>query len=168
MKLLLAIIITIICMLLILRLFNSTQSTATDKIPELSDGLLLKCPNSPNCINSEYPEHKDHYLPPFNIPESANKQIMAQAETVLLEMGAYIITRSEHYLAATFSSRVFKFIDDFQLRLNDNGQLLHIRSASRTGYSDLGVNKQRVKHFLQLMNTHINSITINKAKSENE
>jgi len=168
MKILLAIIITIICLLLILRLFNSTQNTDASKIPDLSDGHLLKCPDSPNCVNSEYPDHKDHYLPPFTIPESANKQIMAQAETILVEMNAHIITASDNYLAATFSSRVFQFIDDFQLRLDNTSQTLHIRSASRTGYSDLGANKQRVEYFLQLMNTHINNITINKVNSENE
>jgi len=168
MKLLLAIIITIICVLLILRLFNSTQSTATDKIPGLSGGLLLKCPDSPNCINSEYPQYKDHYLPALNIPEPASRQIMAQAEAVLVDMGAHIITSSEHYLAATFSSTVFKFIDDFQLRLDNTRHILHFRSASRTGYSDLGVNKQRVEYFLQKMNTLTNTITINKVSTKNE
>ena len=164
MKILLAIIITIICLLLILRLFNSSQSTAKDKIPGLSDGLLLKCPDSPNCINSEYPDHKDHYLSPFNVPESASREIMVKAETILVEMDAHIITTSDNYLAATFSSSFFKFIDDFQIRLDNTSQTLHIRSASRTGYSDLGVNKQRVEYFLQLMNNKI----INKVNSENE
>jgi len=159
MKLILAIIITISCILLVLRLFNSTQSTVADKIPGLSDGLLVKCPDSPNCINSEYPDHKAHYLPPFTIPESANKHIMAQAEAVLVEMGAHIITSSEHYLTAIFSSSVFKFIDDFQLRLDAPRHTLHIRSASRTGYSDFGVNKQRVEHFLQLLNNKVNKVS---------
>lgn len=80
---------------------------------------------------------------------------MLLAKTTLLEMNAYIIKAENNYLAATFTSSLFKFVDDFELRLDNDGNKLHIRSASRLGYSDFGVNKRRVEHFLELMNTRL-------------
>ncbi|MCU7800664.1 MAG: DUF1499 domain-containing protein [gamma proteobacterium symbiont of Lucinoma myriamae] len=50
---------------------------------------------------------------------------------------------------------MFKFFDDFELRLDNTTHKLHIRSASRVGYSDFGVNKRRVKRFLKLMNNKL-------------
>ena len=115
------------------------------------DGYLLICPDKPNCINTEYPGQTNHYFPALDFPDNKNTQIMMLSKTALLEMGAEIIKENNNYLAATFTSSLFKFVDDFELRLDKANHVLHIRSASRTGYSDFGVNKRRVKRFIELI-----------------
>jgi uncharacterized protein (DUF1499 family) len=47
-------------------------------------------------------------------------------------------------LWATFTSKVFRFVDDVELRLDPQNNCIQVRSASRIGYSDLGVNRQRI------------------------
>ncbi|NOQ80463.1 MAG: DUF1499 domain-containing protein [Gammaproteobacteria bacterium] len=133
------------------------QLAKENKGPGIVDGHLLNCPDKPNCINTEYPEQTSHYLSPLDFPESKNEQIMTLAKTTLLEMGAEIITADNNYLAATFTSSLFKFTDDFELRLDNITHKLHIRSASRVGYSDFGVNKRRVELFLKLIKKQIKS-----------
>jgi len=69
------------------------------------------------------------------------------AKSVLTQMGGVLIKVKEHTLSATFTSSIFKFVDDFEIRQDTTARKLHIRSASRTGYSDFGVNKKRVQLF---------------------
>lgn len=147
---------TLILLLFLTSGFTMAKPLAKEhKTPGIVDGHLLNCPDKPNCINTENPEQTSHYLPPLDFPESKNEQIMTLAQTTLLEMGAEIVKVDNNYLAATFTSSLFKFVDDFELRLDNNTHKLHIRSASRVGYSDFGINKRRVKRFLKLTNNKL-------------
>ncbi len=149
-----------IAILLTISLLSANTIEKKEKSPSLLNGSLLICPNKPNCINSEYPEQTSHYLPPFVIPNDQYTQIVSIAKNILLEMGATIITENNDSLQATFTSSLFKFVDDFELRVDQTSHILHIRSASRVGYSDFGVNKRRVKHFLERINqAHIKQVT---------
>lgn len=129
---------------------------------------LLSCPDKPNCINTEHPDDTSHYLPPLNFPDSAKEQVIPLAKTIIREMGGNILQMNtkenlqaeNNYLAATFTSSLFKFVDDFELRQDNTSHKLHIRSASRTGYSDFGVNKRRVKQFSQQFINQIKSLPI--------
>ena len=71
---------------------------------------------------------------------------------ILSQMGGEVVVQQEHYVAATFSSPLFGFIDDFELRFDPATGQLHVRSASRVGYSDGGVNRKRVNQFRQRLN----------------
>jgi len=68
---------------------------------------------------------------------------MAQAKAALTSLGGTITSESDDYISATFTSSLFKFVDDVELRPGDDG-VVHIRSASRVGYSDRGANKKRI------------------------
>ena len=59
-----------------------------------------------------------------------------------------IVSRTDRYLHATFTSRLFRFVDDVEFRVDESQGLLHFRSASRMGYSDLGVNRKRMQEFV--------------------
>jgi len=61
----------------------------------------------------------------------------------IFDMGGVITSESSDYISATFMSSLFKFVDDVELRPGAAGEV-HIRSASRVGYSDRGVNRKRV------------------------
>jgi uncharacterized protein (DUF1499 family) len=56
-----------------------------------------------------------------------------------------IVTAEECYLHAEFTSALFRFVDDVEFLLDDGTKTIHVRSASRVGYSDLGVNRRRVE-----------------------
>ncbi len=113
------------------------------------------CPDKPNCINSEYADDKAHYLPPLDYPATAEDKVMPLAKKVIQQMGGQIQTQDRHFLAATFTSSIFRFVDDFEVRQDSSSQQLHIRSASRTGYSDFGVNKRRVKTFIEQLKSQL-------------
>ena len=53
--------------------------------------------------------------------------------------------RDERYLWATFSSRVFRFVDDLELRMDAPARAIHVRSSSRIGRTDFGANRKRVE-----------------------
>jgi len=65
-------------------------------------------------------------------------------------MGGNIQMESNGYLAASFSSAIFGFVDDFELRIDAQQKIIHVRSASRIGKSDMGVNNKRVELFKTL------------------
>ena len=60
-------------------------------------------------------------------------------------MGGDLVVDESSYLTATFRSRVFGFVDDLEIRFDTEMPIIHLRSASRVGYSDRGVNRKRVK-----------------------
>jgi uncharacterized protein (DUF1499 family) len=59
-------------------------------------------------------------------------------------MRGTIHSEGNNYLAATFSSRIFRFVDDFEIRVDPALKIVHIRSASRVGRGDMGINKKRL------------------------
>ena len=107
------------------------------------DGPLDPCPNTPNCVNSERFNGKSS-IKPLQVSSSFLKSWQA-LQRVLQEEGGRIETLSDTFLHATFRSRIFRFVDDVTCRLDQANKLIHIRSASRLGYSDLGVNRKRVE-----------------------
>ena len=110
---------------------------------------LKPCPDSPNCINTEFSENTSHYIPPLIYHKENSAEVLGKAEQLILDMGGHIVQNKGNYIAATFTSMIFRFVDDFEIRNDEENHTLHIRSASRTGYSDFGVNKKRVEAFLK-------------------
>lgn len=74
-------------------------------------------------------------------------------QTVIEGLGGNINDRQPTYLWATFTSRIFRFIDDVELRLEPEEKIIHIRSGARVGYADFGVNKKRVETIRKLFAT---------------
>jgi uncharacterized protein (DUF1499 family) len=68
-----------------------------------------------------------------------------RAKRTISEMGGKIVREDDCYLWATFSTRLFRFIDDLELRLDEENGVIHVRSSSRVGYSDIGANRRRVE-----------------------
>ncbi len=147
--LLIAVLAAVIVLLVFLLLGIQSKSGAA---PGLKGGALSQCPTSPNCACSEYPNDREHYVMPINYDPTNPAAPMEQVKAVILQMGGKLAEQTDpqtHYLAATFSSRFFRFVDDLELRYDAESKLLHIRSASRVGHSDLGVNAKRVEAIRQ-------------------
>lgn len=144
-------------LLIIVLIIVILLTTACSQAEQISAGVhtlkssqqLKSCPDTPNCINTEYPEKTAQYVPPLVYDETRADQIMIMAKNTILQMGGSIIKEEPNYLSATFTSMIFRFVDDFEVRNDVNNHTLQIRSASRTGYSDFGVNKRRVEAFLK-------------------
>ena len=108
------------------------------------NGQLTQCPEKPNCVCSEYQDDTAHAIAPIQIPEGEEDKALPVIKETILELGGVIQNESETYLASTFTSKFFRFTDDVEIRLDSAEGLLHIRSASRAGYSDMGANQARV------------------------
>ena len=125
--------------------------------PGLVDGKLAPCPDKRNCVCSEFANDSLHYIEPVLIEGRSIESVMATAATMLQDMGGDIQQQTDSYLAATFSSDLFGFVDDLELRFVSDENLVHIRSGSRVGDSDLGVNRKRVEQFKnRLLNANAN------------
>ncbi len=109
------------------------------------------CPDSPNCVSSIATDiqHRIEPLHSSGDPESAWQHLK---ETVAKIPRTVIVVDEEHYLAAECRSRVFGFIDDLELSLNPGDGRIEVRSAARTGHSDLGVNRKRVEELRRVSN----------------
>jgi uncharacterized protein (DUF1499 family) len=66
---------------------------------------------------------------------------------------AVIVTDDGNYIHAEFTSRLMGFVDDVEFLADPASDQVHVRSASRLGHSDLGVNGERVKMIRELMTT---------------
>ena len=140
-----------------------TNNQADKKNPLLGihkNGYLAACPDKPNCVSSETHTKSlpQSHINAISYPIEFNDSAMSIAEEILIDMGAHIITSDAKYIGATFCSKIFAFVDDFELRLQSSDHLLQFRSASRLGYSDFGVNKKRVLLFKQRLKQKLNSL----------
>lgn len=113
--------------------------------------MLKPCPDKPNCINTEYPNDQKHFVEPLVFSDKSLEQVASKIKSVIVSMGGTFIKDDKFYIYATFTSGLFKFVDDFEVRIDEVSQQIHIRSASRTGYYDFGVNGKRVKEFITKM-----------------
>jgi len=103
---------------------------------------LSACPPSPNCVSSQAADERHHIAPlAFNgDPDAAFarlKQILAR------RTDAAVIEESPGYLRVEL--RTTLFVDDGEFLLDRAGRVIHVRSASRLGYSDLGKNRGRME-----------------------
>lgn len=110
-------------------------SCATAGPSDSGGGRLRACPGSPNCVNSE-----EGSAPPLPV---IGEDGWARLREVIVSLGGSVERQEDGYLHATFRSRFFGFVDDLECRRD--GDVVQIRSASRTGWWDLGVNRRRVE-----------------------
>lgn len=103
----------------------------------LQNGALAPCPSSPNCVTSEPGAPETHAVAP--LPLTAWDKV----PSVIEGAGGVIVASEQGYIAATFSSSFFGFVDDVEFRKAEDA--VHVRSASRVGRSDMGVNRERVE-----------------------
>lgn len=107
--------------------------------------------SSPEVLNGADQEESLRLNPS---PRLDTTQLMAHILHCVKTLHGHVQSQTTHYLHATFTSKIFGFVDDFELRIDPESQLLHLRSSSRTGYSDMGVNSERAQrfkeHFLEI------------------
>ena len=111
------------------------------------NGQLMPCPETPNCVSSQA-QDTEHFIAPIQFLGTA-QEAQDRLLRLLTAWARTNITRvEEDYIHVEFTSRIFRFIDDveFYFASTDAEQtLIHVRSASRVGRSDLGANRKRVE-----------------------
>lgn len=109
-------------------------------------GRLLDCPDSPNCVNSQAAaDDERHALAPLAFqddPDAAFARLLALATD---EDGAELVAREGDWAHLVYRTRILRFADDVEFLLDREARVVHVRSASRVGYSDLGANRARIE-----------------------
>lgn len=107
---------------------------------------LDPCPSKPNCVSSLATD-ESHYVDPFSSYGDPAEAFDRLVEIIESHPRTEIKLRTATYLHAVFRSAILRFADDveFTVDLGTQPQLIHVRSASRIGYSDLGVNRKRIE-----------------------
>jgi len=108
------------------------------------DSELAPCPSSPNCVSSDAGDDV-HRILPFQLEVSPAEAWQVARATVLELPRTRIVSETPDYLHAECQSAVFGFVDDLELHLRPAAEIIAVRSASRLGYSDFGVNRSRVE-----------------------
>lgn len=110
----------------------------------LTSGALRPCPGAANCVSSEAGTPAEKQVAPFPAPGGAAD--MARLKSVVSAWPrTEVLSASHDYLHAECTSLLMRFVDDIEFRFDSAAKVIHVRSASRLGKSDLGVNRKRVE-----------------------
>ncbi|HVB48459.1 MAG TPA: DUF1499 domain-containing protein [Burkholderiales bacterium] len=112
----------------------------------VTDGHLTPCRPTPNCVSSQAdPAHARHYVAPLAFAGGAQQAMAALRRVIEATPRATVIRQASNYLYAEFRSRLLGFVDDVEFICDEKSHVIHVRSASRLGRSDFGVNRARVE-----------------------
>lgn len=110
----------------------------------IANGSLSPCPTSPNCAVSQNADEA-HYIEPLVYKIDSDKAREALLKVLGVVPRTEIVEQTPNYIRAESKSRIFKFVDDVEFYFPANERVIHVRSASRVGDSDLGVNRRRIE-----------------------
>ena len=111
------------------------------------DGRLAPPRSTPNNVNSQVDQRADagHYIAPLRVKGEASKAWTALRTMVDAMERARVIKAEPNYLYVEFSTRLMGFVDDVEFLLDEKAGLIHVRSSSRLGRTDFGVNRARIE-----------------------
>ena len=135
----------IVILVIIYMSFFTYLSFMSLKAPRLGvlNGRLRPCPGTPNCVLSEE-KGASTFIEPFAI-RGDSQQAWKIVKEVVKQGGGRIENATDEYLWATFRTTLWHFVDDLELRLDKKNNVIHVRSASRVGRGDMGMNRKRVE-----------------------
>ncbi len=118
------------------------------------DGHLAACPTSPNCVSSDADvDDATHYVAPFVLTTDPAMAWQKAENAVAALPRTTVVNQSADYLHAECTSALMGFVDDLELQLRAHEGIIAVRSASRLGYGDLGVNRKRVEELRKTLAT---------------
>lgn len=120
----------------------------------LENGRLRPCPASPNCVCSMDLD-SSAFIAPFGYDVDSVTAWHALRQVVTEQGNATILREEPEYLHVEFRSKLLGFVDDVEFYLPPTIQQVEIRSASRLGWWDMGVNRKRVERLRQLFSAEI-------------
>lgn len=112
----------------------------------VKDGRLAPPKRTPNCVSSQAdPADAEHYIAPIPFKGDAAAAMAAVRKAVEGMDGATVIRQQGAYLYAEFRTKLMRFVDDVEFVYDGAAGVIHVRSASRLGRRDFGVNRARVE-----------------------
>ncbi len=141
--------------IILMGLLSSILAACAGERPDnlgVQGGRLTDCPGSPNCVSSQATD-KGHHIAPFVISDDQAATFARLKETLAQRRDTTIIEEDSRYLRVEF--RTTLFVDDGEFWLDGEQGLIHVRSASRLGFSDLGKNRSR----LEEIRRHLSSVS---------
>ena len=115
----------------------------------LASDILPPCPDSPNCVSSL--ADGDHHVAALAGKDSRDASLAALASALDSLPRVDWQQAGEDRIEATFTSLVFRFVDDVTLLVHEDGRI-DVRSASRVGHYDFGANRRRVEMLRDMLN----------------
>jgi uncharacterized protein (DUF1499 family) len=112
----------------------------------VNNGRLAACPATPNCVSSQAPaSDTQHAIAPLPFSSDAPTTMAKLKQAIAVIPRTNIIKETNDYLYVEFASKLMGFVDDVEFYLDNETKTIQVRSASRLGESDLGVNRQRIE-----------------------
>ncbi len=113
------------------------------------NGKLVPCNSAWNCVITQEVDGQKPNAQPIRYTGS-RKKALARIKAILQTFDRVnIVTETDDYLYATFTSKFLKFVDDVEFYAPKDEKVIHILSASRTGMYEFGVNKKRVREIVK-------------------
>lgn len=137
-KLLMVIVALVIA--IVVYFFYQGYVSKSGTAPGLVNGALTACPDKPNCAVTELSL------------DQQQADALGRLANIIINTGGVVQMRSDQYLSAIYSSSIFGFVDDVEAHLDQGKGVLKLRSASRVGHSDLGVNQKRLDTLTEAWN----------------
>ena len=110
----------------------------------LKEQSLKACPEKPNCVSS-FATSDEHKIAPLALPKPIDEAKTLLKRTISGVSNAELIGESDNYLYYEFTSSIMRYVDDVEFYFTGQNGLVHVRSASRLGYSDMGANRKRIE-----------------------
>jgi len=141
--------------------FTKGDSVFSGKRPAylgVTDGRLARCKPTPNCVSSQADAaDAEHYIAPIAF-KGGTVEAMAALRKALDGMPRCTVIRHDAtYLYAEFRSKLLGYVDDVEFVHDTKAGVIHVRSASRLGRRDFGVNRERVEAIRARMERRIST-----------
>lgn len=131
---------------LVMTILASLLAACSGERPQdlgVRDGALAPCPSSPNCVSSRADDER-HRIEPLSFSDDPDAAFSRVRRILSQRTDTTFVEENNRYLRVEFRTPL-GFVDDGEFLLNREQQCIHVRSASRLGYSDLGKNRSRLE-----------------------
>ena len=122
--------------------FLSWQNLTVPETTGLTNGRLHPCPKTLNCVCCCH-DGTDHYIAPLPL---SSAQTLDQIQSFLFQhYNTEVIQKTPDYLHVVVTTPIFHFKDDLEFSVNRQRKVILVRSASRLGFADGGINRARIE-----------------------
>ena len=122
----------------------------------VDNGTLKSCPESPNCVVSQTSD-EEHYIEPLKYEIDRDQAYDIFLKILSVVPDTEVTEKNDSYIRTESTSKLMGFVDDAEFYFPEDEKVIHWRSASRLGESDLGVNRRRLEQIRFAFNDFVNS-----------
>ena len=119
-------------------------------ITGIENGRLAPCPDTPNCVSSDATDDK-HRVEPYRLKAAPTEAWHGLENLIAAEKRTQLVSVDDTYMHVEFVSAVMRFVDDTEFHLRPGDGIIAVRSASRSGSYDMGVNRKRIEQIREAL-----------------